>query len=217
MAEIWAAAVATVAVGAYSANQQKKGAQGMANAAQQGSAAEIAERARQYDLTRSDQAPWLQAGTSALAQMQALNSGDFSSFQASPDYEWTFNQGLQALDRSAVGNLRGGGTDADRMAYGQGMASQQYGNYYNRLAGLAGIGQNTASGLGSLGMSMANQNANSIGNATLARQSAYGANADANSQLAAGLGGAFNNWYQGNLANNPGGTGWYLGNNPGRG
>ena len=31
------------------------------------------------------------------------------------------------------------------------------------------------------------------------------------------IGGAFNNWYSNNLANNPGGTGWYVGNNPGVG
>lgn len=219
MAEVWVAAVATVAVGAYSANQQKKSAQGAANAAAQGTAAEIAERQRQFDLTRQDQAPWLQAGTSALGRLSALSSGDMSGFYTSPDYRFNVEQQMQGLDRSAAarGAMFSGGADADRMKMMSGLASQQFGDYWNRQAGLANVGQTVASGLGSLGMGMANQNAYSIGNATLARQSAYGARADANAQLAATTANAFGNWYGANSARNGGGTGWYLGNNPGKG
>lgn len=218
MAEVWAAA-ATVAVGVYSANQQKKASERGLAAQQAGADAATAEQRRQFDLTRQDQAPWMQAGTDALAQMQALNGGDFSSFTESPDYQFARDMGLQGVDRSASarGGMFSGGADADRMKFASGLASQNYGQFYNRLQSMAGQGQTTASGLGSLGMGMAGN----IGNIAMgmgdARASSYQSRADTNSQLAAGLGGLFNNWYQGNRANNPGGTGWYLGNNPGRG
>lgn len=214
----WGIAAAAV-VGAYSANQQSKAAKGAANAQTRAADAATEEQRRQFDLTRQDQQPWLQAGQNALTQMQALNSGDFSSFKESPDYQFAFNQGLQGLDRSAAarGSLFSGGHSADLMQFGQGLASQNYSNFYNRLAGLSGTGQTTASGLGTLGANMAGNIGNNLMNAGNARASAYGNIADANSQLAGGIGGAFNNWYQRNSANNGGGTGWYLGNNPGKG
>jgi hypothetical protein len=64
---------------------------------------------------------------------------------------------------------------------------------------------------------MGNQNANSIGNASAARQSSYLNSGAANAGAAGALGGIFNNWYQQNSANNNGGSGWYLGQRPGAG
>lgn len=212
-------AVGTVAVGLYSANQQKQAAKGAANAQSRAADAATEEQRRQFDLTRSDQMPWMDAGKSALTQMRALNSGDFSSFKQSPDYQFAFDQGLQGLDRSAAarGSLLSGGHSADVMQFGQGLASQNYGNFYNRLSTMAGQGQATATNLGGLGMTMAGNIGNNLTNAGNARASAYSSIGDTNGQLAAGLGGTFNNWYQKNSANNGGGTGWYLGNNPGKG
>jgi hypothetical protein len=214
----WGIAAAAV-VGAYSANQQSKAAKGAAGAQSRAADAATAEQQRQFDLTRQDQQPWMQAGQSALTQMQALNSGDFSSFKESPDYQFAFDQGLQGLDRSAAarGSLYSGGHSADLMKFGQGLASQNYNQFYNRLAGLSGTGQTTASGLGSLGQQYAN-NVGQIGmNNANNMASSYQQGANANSQLAGALGGAFNNWYSRNSANNGGGTGWYIGNKPGKG
>lgn len=214
----WGIAAAAV-VGAYSANQQSKAAKKAAGAQSRAADAATEEQRRQFDLTRQDQQPWLQAGQSALTQMQALNSGDFSSFKESPDYQFAFDQGLQGLDRSAAarGSLYSGGHSADLMKFGQGLASQNYNQFYNRLAGLSGTGQTTASGLGTLGQQYAN-NVGQIGmNNANNMASSYQQGANANSQLAGALGGAFNNWYSRNSANNGGGTGWYIGNKPGKG
>jgi hypothetical protein len=214
----WAVA-ATVAVGLYSADQQAGAAEDAANAQRDGADAATAEQRRQYDQTRQDQMPWLNAGTSALGQMQALNSGDFSSFKESPDYQFTLQQGIQAGDRGAAarGGLYSGGHSADLMKYGQGLASQQYGTYYSRLSDLANGGNATAGSLGQLGGNMANQIGNNMNNAAAGRASSYLSRGDAYSQAAAGVGGAFNNWYQNNSAQNGGGSGWYLGSNPGKG
>lgn len=197
---IVAGAAISVVGGAYGANQQKKAAQGAANAAADGQQLAIAEQQRQFDLTRQDMQPWMQAGQNALGQMQALNAGDFSSFTQSPDYQFALDQGLQGLDRSAAarGSLNTGGHSADVLGYAQGLASQNYGNFYNRLAGLANVGQTTATSLGQFGANAASNIGNAYGNIGNARASSYQARGDANSQLGglvAGFGSnLLNNW-----------------------
>ena len=135
----------------------------------------IAEQQRQFDLTRSDMMPWMQAGTGALGQMQALNSGDFSKFYQSPDYQFALDQGIKGLDRSAAarGRLYSGGYGQDLTNYAQGLATQNYGNYYGRLANMAGVGNTTAQNLGTFGQNKANQISNQYGNIGNARASAY--------------------------------------------
>lgn len=201
-------AAVTVVAGAYSANQQKKGAQGAANAASAGSAAEIEERRRQFDLTRQDNAGYLEAGNDALQRQQSFLDGDMSGFQNSAGYKFAVDQGFQGLNRLAAanGSYRSGGADADRISFGQGLASQSADSYWNKLAGRAGQGQTAVNGLGQLGMGMANQNAYSMQNATNARMSSYGARADANSQMAGLFGNQVNSVW-GNYSKQNGG-GW---------
>jgi hypothetical protein len=212
-------AVAAAVVGAYSASQSnkaaKKGADGQAAASQ----AAIDEQRRQFDLTRSDQAPWLAAGTDALGKQGAFLNGDWSGFMNSPDYKYALSQGLDTIDHRAAANggLFGGGNTRDAIRFGSGLATQNADNYWSKLAGLSGTGSQTAQNLGALGANMATNIGNQYTNAANARASAYGQVANNNSQFAAGLGGAFNNWYQQNSARNGGGTGFYFGNNPGKG
>jgi hypothetical protein len=193
----WGAVIGAV-VSIYGASQQNKAANKGANAQERASQAAIDEQRREYDQTRTDQMPWLTAGTGALGQMGALNSGDFSSFHASPDYKFALQQGMDTLDHSAAarGGLFGGGHTRDLVKYGQGMAEQNYNNFYNRLQSMAGQGQTTASGLGTLGANMAQQigaQYNNIGNA---RQSAYNQIGQNNAQAGAAVGGAINQYGQ---------------------
>jgi hypothetical protein len=53
---------------------------------------------------------------------------------ADPGYQFRLDQGRKALEQSAAGRgtLRTGGTLKDILGYGQNMASQEYGNVYNR-------------------------------------------------------------------------------------
>lgn len=211
--------VAGAAVGLVGSGLQSRAARRGANAQQRGSDAATAEQRRQYDQTRTDQMPWLEAGGNALGQMQQLNSGDFSSFRESPDYRFAFDQGQQGLDRGAAarGGLYGGGHTADTIKFGQGMASQQYGAFYDRLASMAGIGQSTARGLGSLGAGMASQIGANYRGAADARASSYGQRANVWGQAAAGVGNSFGQWYGNNSGRNSGGTGFYFGKKPGEG
>lgn len=211
----WIAVGGTVVAGAL----QYKGQKDASKASQKGYDAATAEQKRQYDQSRQDQMPWLQAGQGALGTLQQLNSGDFSAYKQSPDYQHRYDQGLQGLSRLAAarGNYRGGGTDKDIIDYNQGMASQGYGDFYNRQAALAGAGQTAGQTLGQLGQNYANNAGNLAINSGNSQAGYHMAKADLYGQAAAGIVGGANNWYQGNKAKNPGGTGWYFGNNPGKG
>lgn len=60
----------------------------------------------------------------------------------SPSYDFRFNEGQRALDRSAAarGRLFSGATGRAQTRYGQDFASQEFENDYRRLGGLAGDG-----------------------------------------------------------------------------
>lgn len=198
------AAVAVMAVAsAYSANQQKKAASQGAKSASNAAQMQVDEQRRQFDLTRADQAPWLQAGSTALGQQQAFLNGDMSGWNKSADYLGALQGGTQALDRSAAarGSLFSGGQLADLQNLGQRTAQQYMGNYYDRLAGLSRTGSQTASGLGQLGMQMAGNIGNAYGNAAQQRASSYQQAANANSQMAGSLANGANQligYYYGN-------------------
>lgn len=142
-----AVAAATVVGGYLSSEGSKKGAQ-------KGVSAQ--DRARlEYQAYNQ---PYYDAGTSAVDRLARLNAGDFTGFEASPDYQFSLDQGNEALTRAAAsrGSLNSGGTDVDLLTFGQGLASQNYGTYYNRLAQLAGMGQSAAQGLGGSASNAAN-------------------------------------------------------------
>lgn len=68
----------------------------------------------------------------------AGNQRAVDAFQAGPGYEFTLDQGLQALNRrrAAAGMLNSGNADVDAITYGTGLANQTYGSWQDRLAGL---------------------------------------------------------------------------------
>lgn len=131
-----------------------------------------------WETQRADQAPWLEAGRNSLAQLLRLNA-DPSSIASSPAFQFRLAEGQKALERSAAarGGLNSGGFMKDLTRYSQGLASDEYGNQWNRLAGLAGVGQNSAQSLGGLGSNYANmmsQLYGAQGNANAAGQIAIG-------------------------------------------
>lgn len=161
-------------VGGYLSSQgAKKGAQAQQRAAD----ANLSEQARQFDTLNQQQQPFLQAGYDALDRQRAALNGDWSGFYSSPDYAFAVDQGMKALERG--GNIWGGGADADRIRLGQGLASQNVNNYWNRLAGMAGQGQTSANYLGQAGMNNAATNAGIRNDAANSRASAYAGQANA--------------------------------------
>lgn len=194
-----AGAAITVVGGVLSSKQANKGNK----AAAAGQQAGIDEQRREYDLSRQDQMPWLQAGQDALTRQQNFLNGDWSGFENSPDYAYALQQGIRASDRGAAahGALGSGGHSADLMQLGQGLALQNANEYWNKLAGRAGQGMTTAQNLGALGSNMATNIGNAYANMGQARQSSYNNNA----QLTAGAFGQLGNITQNYLARRNGG------------
>ncbi len=92
------------------------------------------------------QQPFQEAGVNALAKMQ---KGVVSNYM-DPAYQFRLGEGLKALDRQAAarGGLISGGALKAAQRYGQDYASQEFGNAYNRLAAMAGIGQTATGAMG---------------------------------------------------------------------
>lgn len=112
----------------------------------------------QINQAKTNFQPYLNAGNQATYTLGQLTGGgindkpDYSSFFNSPDYNFAQSQGQKGVINAA--NAQGvglsGGTLKDLATFNSGLASQQYGNYFNRLMQLSQIGQNAAGGLGNL-------------------------------------------------------------------
>lgn len=163
------AGVATVAGGAIAAGAAGKAAEAQTAASE----AAIAEQRRQYETTRSDLAPWRQAGQEALGAYSGMITGDgpdtaamYEGLRNYPGYQFALEEGRGAIEQSAAGRgtLQSGQTMKDLTRYGQGLATSNFENYMNRLQGLSNVGQQTAVQTGAFGQTAAGQ----IGRAQMA-------------------------------------------------
>jgi hypothetical protein len=128
-----------------------------------------------------------QEGLTATSDLLGLNGqpaadAAMARYQQSPGYQFQFDQGVRAVDANAAAShmLRSGATGKALETFGQGLANTDFGNYYNRLAGLAGGGLTAAGGL-----ERANQNyvANLSGNVGAMNTASTGATNAENSIL----------------------------------
>lgn len=129
----------------------------------------IDEVRRQYDQTRADQLPWMEAGKRALGTLEGQLPELTSKFTANdltndPGYQFQLDQGLDAITAAgrAGGSLDSGATLKALLEYGQGHAGKFYNEAFNRdqvskssiynmLSGLSGTGQTTAQQLATTG------------------------------------------------------------------
>lgn len=145
--------------------------------------------AQQSAQAQSQFQPYSQAGQAALQNMQAPN---MEALQNDPGYQFRLQQGQQAVDRSLAARGLGQSGAALKAAqeYGQGLAAQEYQDFFNRQALLANQGLGAASGLGSLYTNLGNTQAA----AELERMSARNnllSSLTRNQGLMSGLGGIF--------------------------
>jgi hypothetical protein len=93
--------------------------------------------------------PWISSGQNANKAISHLYGpgADYSQFTRSPDYQFAQQQGSLGLQRyeNASGMALSGGALKDVAQFNQGLASQQFGNYFNRLMSLSTLGQGAAS------------------------------------------------------------------------
>jgi len=184
---------------------------------------------QQFQQTRQDQMPWLKAGEGALNKL--IGAVDYQKFgmdqfQQDPGYAFRLSEGQKALDRSAAarGGLISGGALRAAQRYGQDMGSQEYQNAFNRyqternamlnpLQSLAGVGQTTATNLGTMGAA----NAANVGNLITGGAAAEAAGRVGQANAITGGLGTYLNYSQGNALLNALRTPQTVGINPGYG
>lgn len=127
--------------------------------------------------------------TSAQQQQDA-----FDKFRADPGYQFSVDQGQQAIDRSAAarGILNSGATAKALDRFGTGIADQEYGNYFARLQSLAGVGQTATNSGNQAAQNYANQASSLAMQAGDARASGYINSANAFTSGINGVGNAIN-------------------------
>lgn len=164
----------------------------------------------QFYQTREDQMPWMKAGEEALNKLIPLSDYQkfgMDQFQADPGYAFRLSEGQKALDRQAAarGGLISGNALKAAQSYGQQMGSQEYQNAFNRyqaerasqlapLQSLAGLGQTTATNLGSQGAA----NAQAVGNYMTGGAAANAAGTVGVANAIGGNLGTYLNYTQGN-------------------
>lgn len=130
----------------------KKGAKAQVQAAQMG----IDEMRRQYDLSRQDLAPWREAGGAAIKAGAAMLQPGYD-YKTSPGYQFRFGEGQRAIETGGAskGLLMSGGTLKDLARFGDGLASQDFGDSFNRQMAIAGGGQQAATNGAQMGQQSA--------------------------------------------------------------
>jgi len=206
-------AVASVGSGLIAKSGAKKAARAQEQAAQRAEQTQREMFERQIAL----QEPFRQAGMTAQQQiMQLLGLGgdagaeDYGSlarsfgqsdFEADPGYAFRQAEGMRALERSAAarGGLMSGNTMRGIQRFGQDLASQEYGNAFNRfqieraarlnpLQSMMGSGQSAANVMtGATGQAASNIGQMQLG-AGQARASGYVGQANALAGALQGVG-----------------------------
>ena len=189
-----AASLGSAYLGSQAANSaartQANAADRAAQTIDNSSAEALALQRQIYDQNRADLAPWRDAGGNALARLMGQWGENYT---ASPSYNWRMSEGLRAVDAGMSARGLRNSTARDRAAarFADGLASQDYDQWWNRGAALAGVGQ-TATGQGvAAGQNFAN---NASANMTGTANSLAGIYGQAGNAAAAGQMGAANAW-----------------------
>jgi hypothetical protein len=126
------------------------GSRAQANAAGQaqdflGDESELQRKEQQKAIKRLE--PFRSAGQEALARLYATTKGDAAGFTETPGYQFRLAEGIKAIDRSAAakGVLFSGRQVKDVQRYGEGLASNEFANFQNRLYDISGLGLSAGS------------------------------------------------------------------------
>lgn len=125
---------------------------------------DIAANAEFADIERMRQAAGNGASGAGIGAGDLSRSFSLSDFQKDPGYDFRLNQGLDSVQgsRAARGSMLSGSTLKALSDYGSNYASSEYGKAYdrfnndqatrfNRLASIAGVGQNATNNVGTAG------------------------------------------------------------------
>lgn len=188
--------------GIFAANAAKKSAKNASNAQIEGTRMSIEEQRRQFNLVRKLTQPYVAAGGKGLAgtlNLMGMNGRPaqqtaINGIQSGAEYGSMVQAGEDAIlgNASATGGLRGGNTEAALAQFRPQILSQLINKQMGNLQGLATMGQNSATGVGTAAQAMGNNISGYYGDAAAARAGNYTAQGTANAGLISGIVGAGN-------------------------
>ena len=139
---------------------QKYGLSGAEDALQRGFMGGVAGIEAGMNQAANTLSPYTQGGGKAFDLQSALSGAlgsqaqqqAFANYNESPEVAYQRQQGEKAILRNAAatGGLGGGNVQQALQRHAIGLAQQDYGNSFNRLGTLSGMGQNSANLLGGL-------------------------------------------------------------------
>lgn len=158
-------AIGSVVGGITGSTAATKGAENAADTQASAAQAGVDEQKRQFDQLVQLMSPYVTAGNSALTGQQNLLglNGNYAQGQAidsianSDYYKTTAAQGNDAIlqNASATGGLRGGNTQSALAQYQPALLNQLVQQQYSNLGGLTQLGQASAAGQASAGLTSA--------------------------------------------------------------
>lgn len=163
-----AAAVVGAGIGGalLSSSATRSAANTASNAQDRAAQLGIDQQNKQFETVQRLLAPYVSAGLPALSGQQdllGLNGADaqgkaITGIQTSPMFGALAQQGEDAIlaNASATGGLRGGNTQGALAQFRPQLLAQLIDQQYQRLGGLTQMGQNSAAGVGTAGLSTGN-------------------------------------------------------------
>ena len=184
--------------GVMSSNAQENAAEAASGATMGAAQLQTDEAKRQFEEIRQLLSPYVNAGTGALGQQQALiglsgadaQRSAIAGLESSPQMQALMQQGENAMlqNASATGGLRGGNIQAALAQFRPQILSSMIESQYSKLGGLTSLGQNAAAGVGNAGMNASGQISQALGNIGSAQAGAALAAGNAQAGLANTLG-----------------------------
>jgi hypothetical protein len=216
---IAAATVGAALVGSSASRSASKAQQQAAETASQASRettqASIEAQERMFNRQVALQEPFRETGLAAqnrLADLLGISGRTdqpgygygtqpftMAQYQADPGYGFRLKRGLDAMERTAAarGGLLSGNQLRGAMEFGQDLASQEYGNAFNRFQTERSNILNPLQSLGGVGQTATNTLTNAAGNLGAGMAGAYGNLGSALSANAIGAGNARASGYMG--------------------
>lgn len=155
-------------MGGNAADAQANAANNATNAQTAASEKSLALQKEMFDKQVELNQPWQDAGLTALKSYADNPDFNFSynDLTADPSYQFRLQQGVNAIDSSASarGKLLSGAQDKALQNYGQGMASEEYSNAYNRALQNYNTNANTDLNIANIGRGAAGQTQSAMAN-----------------------------------------------------
>jgi hypothetical protein len=191
-----ATAAATVGGAVISSSAAKKASKTAANAATTAATENNALQRDIYDQNKATLSPFVNAGSSVTPTIQSalgLNGSTaandaFNLFKGSSGYNFRLAEGQKSVT-SALGSrgyLDSGAAQKSLLKYGQGAASNEFGNWLQALTGQQSMGLSAASAQAGVGQGYANSVSANNNNAANATGNAALSNANATGQIVNG-------------------------------